>query len=73
MSFPITEHKKIRVKNVRDIVVTDIVSEDGKHIRSIRVLAAVEGSDEPIETLEIVVESDNEKSDVDLTTPVLKF
>ncbi|MBO6755760.1 MAG: hypothetical protein JJ902_05505 [Roseibium sp.] len=72
-SFPQTEHVKLRLQNVRDIIVTEIVNDDGTYSRSIRFLGLPLDGGNPVETMEIVVQSDNAASDIDLTTPPLKF
>lgn len=70
-SFPIVEHQKLRVRNVRDIIVTEIVTEDGLFKRSIRILGET-GGDDPGEVMEIVVSSAT-KADIELSSPGYDF
>lgn len=72
-SFLIVEHQKLRVRNVRDIIVTEIVTADGTHSRAIRIIGLPLDEGNPVETLELVVESDNAKTDIELTTPQLDY
>lgn len=72
-SFPAVEYQRLRVKSVRDVIVTDIVTTGATSTRAIRILGANGLEDDPQEVLEIIIESDGDAADIELTTPAINY
>lgn len=72
-SYPVVEHQRLRVPNVRDVIVTEIVNDGGTFSRAIRILGLPLDGDKPIEVMEIVLETDSAQGDIELTTPPLEY
>jgi len=72
MTTAITDtYRRVEISDVREVVVTDIITADGMNSRSIRILGDM-GGDQPTEVMEIVIRSAT-KADLEMKAPEQRF
>lgn len=64
-------HETLRVTDVRDVKITEIVDDSGTFMRAIRIFGEPSGSN-GLPVLEIIIES-TDQSDIAVTTPEIDF
>lgn len=72
MTSTITDtHRRVEISDVRDVIVTEIVTADGVSSRAIRILGDT-GAEQPGEVMEIVIRS-GAKADLEMKAPEQRF
>lgn len=66
------KHQKLAIADLRSIEVTEIVEDGAAFTRAVRFFTEVEGADDPVETLEVVITSET-RGDLEILAPTQKF
>ena len=72
MTSTITDtHRRVEISDVRQVIVTEIVTAEGVSSRSVRILGDI-GAEQPAEIMEIIIRSGT-KADLEMKAPEQRF
>ena len=72
MTSTITDtHRRVEITEVRQVIVTEIMTAEGVSSRSVRILGDT-GAEQPAEIMEIIIRS-NTKGDLEMKAPEQRF